>query len=489
MSERSALTGRYAQRRLLGHGAMGDVWLADDQLLDRPVAIKQLRSAGDTQDRTNLDRIVREARLAARLSHPNAVGVFDLVIENGMPYVVMEYVAGQTLADHIRDQGALGVAAASSIIGQVAAALAAAHGVGIVHRDVKPSNILITDRGLAKLADFGVARQTGDAALTQTGLVIGTPAYLAPEVARGAPPSPASDVWSLGATLFAAVEGEPPYSAPSSDPVSVLVRIASEPAPAARHAGALQPLIARMLDQQPARRPSAAEAADVLRATRGVGSGMHPTLLTAPTLAARPPAGAQAPAPTTRFDVAPPTRRRPWRWIAIAAGAAILVAAAALLLTERGTAKRAQSSPATSPPTPASTPTQTATPTKSASSAPPSTPATSRPPGNPMTVAKMNQFVQSYYALIPGNLQAAFGQLGPGLQAQGFDAYRAWWSQFSSVSVTPLTADPGTGTMTIRLSAVRAANGGVATDTEKLSLITSPDRAHLLINADQVVSS
>lgn len=105
-----------------------------------------------------------------------------------------------------------------------------------------------------------------------------------------------------------------------------------------------------------------------------------------------------------------------------------------------------------------------------------------------MTAPAMRQFVQSYYELIPGNLQAAFDQLGPGLRAQGFDAYRAWWSQFSSVSVTPVAADPAAGTVTIRLSAVRAGNGGVATDTERLSLITSPDRTHLLINAGQVVS-
>jgi serine/threonine protein kinase len=492
VSDRSALTDRYVRRRLLGRGAMGDVWLADDQLLHRPVAIKQLRSAGDTQDRANLDRIVREARLAARLSHPSAVGVFDLVIEDGMPYVVMEYVAGQTLADHIHEQGRLGVDAARSIIGQVAAALAAAHAVGIVHRDVKPSNILITDRGLAKLADFGVARQAGDAALTQTGMVIGTPAYLAPEVAQGAPPSPASDVWSLGATLFAAVEGDPPFTATSSDPLTVLVRIVSEPAPAARHSGALQPLLARMLDQQPARRPSAAEAAELLRATHGADGGLaQPTRRTAPIAAAETQVSRPAPAATTRLEVMPTGRRRPWRWIAVAAGVAILALVVALLLTQSDTANRAQSS--NPPPTPASSAVQSTPSTPSStppSSSPHGTQTTSTTPAaaNPMTAPTMRQFVQNYYAQIPGNLQAAFGQLGPGLRAQGFDAYRAWWSQFSSVSVTPLAEDPAAGTVTIRLSAVRADNGGVATDTERLTLITSPDRTHLLINAGEVVS-
>jgi eukaryotic-like serine/threonine-protein kinase len=500
VSDRSALTDRYVRRRLLGQGAMGDVWLADDQLLHRPVAIKQLRSVGDTQDRTNLDRIVREARLAARLSHPNAVGVFDLVIEDGMPYVVMEYVAGKTLADHIHEHGRLGIESARSIIGQVAGALAAAHAVGIVHRDVKPSNILITDGGVAKLADFGVARQAGDAALTQSGLVIGTPAYLAPEVAQGAPPSPASDVWSLGATLFAAVEGEPPFAADSSDPVTVLVRIVSAPAPPARHGGALQPLIAHMLDQQPAERPPAAEAADLLRATANADRDVaQPTLRTTPIVAPPIQASRPTPAPTTPLQALPSRRRRPpWGWIAVAAGIAILASVAAFLLTQHGTANQAQSSHALSTPVSSASHDTPSTAASSASKGTPSTASSSTPStqttpttqvaANPMTAATMRQFVQSYYALIPGNLQAAFGQLGPGLRAQGFDAYRAWWSQFSSVSITPVAVDPAAGTVTIRLSAVRAANGSVASDTEKLTLITSPDRGHLLINESHVVN-
>ena len=283
-------------------------------------------------------------------------------------------------------------------------------------------------------------------------------------------------MWSLGATLFASVEGEPPFTATSSDPLTVLVRIVSAPAPAAQHAGALQPLLARMLDQQPARRPSAAEAADRLRTTRGVDSSLAqstlptPPIVAAPTLASRP-----VPAPTTPLDVVPAGRPRwPWRWIALAAGVAILVAVGALLLTRQGTTNRAQSS--RPPPAPASS---------SSHSAP--TPSTTPVAGNPMTAPTMRQFVQNYYALIPGNLQTAFDQLGPGLSAQGFDAYRAWWSQFSSVDVTPLAADPAAGTVTIRLSAVRA-NGSVARDTEKLTLITSPDRAYRLINHSQVVA-
>ncbi len=391
MAENSGLTDRYLRRGPLGHGAMGDVWLADDQLLHRAVAIKQLRPAGDGSERVGLDRIVREARLAARLSHPNAVGVYDLVVESGQPYVVMEYVAGDTLADRIRATGGIGLDSARSIIGQVAAALDAAHSVGIVHRDVKPSNILITDRGVAKLADFGIARQTGDTAITQTGLVIGTPSYLAPEVARGAPPSPASDVWSLGATLFAAIEGEPPFDENNRDPLAVLVRIVSQPAPPAEHAGPYQALLARMLEQQPTKRPAAAEVVAALTSggdgrPAGAAPGSTRTLppmrtvpparpvlpaseLTGPTVAhqahqAPPQPPAQPPsAPPTLLAPAASRRRRPVWPIAAAAAAVLAAVVTTLLLTSGGHGTHAQSTT-----TPPSTPRTTAAKTSAHSS-------------------------------------------------------------------------------------------------------------------------
>ena len=504
MAENSGLTDRYLRRGQLGHGAMGDVWLADDQLLHRAVAIKQLRPAGDGSEQLGLDRIVREARLAARLSHPNAVGVYDLVVESGQPYVVMEYVAGDTLADRIRATGGVGLESARSIIGQVAAALDAAHSVGIVHRDVKPSNILITDRGVAKLADFGIARQTGDTSITQTGLVIGTPSYLAPEVARGAPPSPASDVWSLGATLFAAIEGGPPFDENNRDPLAVLVRIVSQPAPLAEHAGPYQGLLARMLEQQPTKRPAAADVVAALtsggdgrpaRAQPGSTRTLPPARpvppaseLTGPTVAHQPPVPPARPpsTPATLLSPAAPRRRRlVWP---IAAAAAVVLAAAVvttLLLTRGGQGTHAQHT--TTPPS-----TSRSTAARSSQQSAPSTTPTTQPtsaPANPMNAAAMQRFVSDYYALIPGDLHTAFGRLGPGLKAQGFAAYQNWWSRFSKVNVTPLNADAAAGTVTIRLSAVAAGTGSVTSDTEQLTLITSPDGHGLLINSGQVVNN
>ncbi len=501
MAENSGLTDRYLRRGPLGHGAMGDVWLADDQLLHRSVAIKQLRPAGDGSDRVGLDRIVREARLAARLSHPNAVGVYDLVVEDGQPYVVMEYVPGETLADRIRESGGLPLGAARSIIGQVAAALDTAHSEGIVHRDVKPSNILITNRGVAKLADFGIARQTGDSAITQTGMVIGTPSYLAPEVVRGAPPSPASDIWSLGATLFAAIEGIPPFDEHSQDPLAVLVRIVSEPAPPAVHAGALQGLLARMLEQQPTRRPAAADVARALTAGVDPPSGDSQPAATRPQRRARPisrartvpnsgPAvpgvlaipGRAAPTPTLMAPVAQ-RRQLPVRLLAVVAAAVVAAVVVTLLLT-RGGGHAKQAGPAgTSPSSPAKKTTAARTPRSTAQTSAPAP-----PPANPMTASTMQRFVSDYYALIPGDLHTAFGRLGPGLQQQGFDAYQNWWSRFSSVNVTPLSANPAARTVRIRLSAVSAGSGHVANDTEQLTLITTPDGRGLLIEADELVN-
>ncbi len=502
MAENSGLTDRYLRRGPLGHGAMGDVWLADDQLLHRAVAIKQLRSAGDSSDRVGLDRIVREARLAARLSHPNAVGVYDLVVENGQPYVVMEYVPGETLADRIQESGGLPLGAARSIIGQVAAALDTAHSEGIVHRDVKPSNILITNRGVAKLADFGIARQTGDTAITQTGMVIGTPSYLAPEVVRGAPPSPASDIWSLGATLFAAIEGIPPFDEQSQDPLAVLVRIVSEPAPPAVHAGALQGLLARMLEQQPTRRPAAADVVRALTAGVHPPSGDAPAAATRPQRQSRPTArarkvsnsgpavpsvlansGLAAPASPTLLAPVAQQRRLPVRSLAVVVAAIVAAVVVTLLLT-RGGGHPKQAGPAsTSPRSPAKKTTVANSPRRGPQSSAPAPPL-----ANPMTASTMQRFVSDYYALIPGDLHTAFGRLGPGLQKQGFDAYQNWWSRFSSVNITPLSANPTAGTVTIRLSAVSAGSGHVASDTEQLTLITTPDGRGLLIEADQLVN-
>ena len=264
MSE-SLIADRYRLVRAIGRGAVGEVWLADDLVLSRQVAIKRLGvnpAAGFDSDA--IERIVREARVAARLHHPHVVSVFDLVTDGGAPYVVMEFVDGESLEARMRRAGSLAVDDARALIAQVADALAAAHARGIVHRDVKPANIMIDAAGAAKLADFGIARGEGDAVLTMTGQTVGTIAYMAPEVARGEPATPPSDIWSLGVTLFACTQGRSPYDdGRSQSAIGMLMRIASEPLPAVPD-GPLQAIIVSMLAADATARPTAREVARAL---------------------------------------------------------------------------------------------------------------------------------------------------------------------------------------------------------------------------------
>jgi serine/threonine protein kinase len=189
---------------------MASVYLARDTELDRPVAVKVLaeNAAGDDGLRK---RFVREARLAARLSHPNVVNVFDAGEEDGRPYLVMEHVEGETLADLLARRGRLPSEEVRGLGVQAARGLAHAHAAGLVHRDVKPQNLLLREDGTLKIADFGIARAAEGTALTQAGTVLGTAAYLAPEQALGEQATPASDVYSLGAVLYELLTGEPPY--------------------------------------------------------------------------------------------------------------------------------------------------------------------------------------------------------------------------------------------------------------------------------------
>lgn len=252
---------RYELLSSLGRGGMGEVFLAHDQLLRRNVAIKRIRQGDALPDDVAVERLIREARSAAIVQHPNAVSVHDLLVEGGQTYVVMEYVDAPTLADLIRNEGRLSPERVAHIGGQVADALAAAHRAGVVHRDIKPSNIMVDAAGRAKLADFGVARSTGDSGLTGTGNMIGSVAFMAPEVARGEVADRASDVYSLGATLFAAVEGHAPFATAGEQSTSVrlLVRLVSETAPACTHGGSIGRLINRMLSASPSDRPTAAQ--------------------------------------------------------------------------------------------------------------------------------------------------------------------------------------------------------------------------------------
>ena len=211
MTEPHALIAdRYRLLRHVGSGGMGVVWEALDERLERRVAVKQLRrqpGASTAEAELANKRAMREARLAARLQHQHAVSVFDVVEQEGQLWLIMQFVPSVTLAAVLHEGGPLQPNEAAQVGAQVASALAAAHAVGIVHRDVKPGNILIAEDGSALISDFGIARALGDATLTTSGMVHGTPAYLAPEVARGNEANFASDVFSLGATLYSAMEG------------------------------------------------------------------------------------------------------------------------------------------------------------------------------------------------------------------------------------------------------------------------------------------
>ena len=215
----TTVAGRYRLPRQIGAGAMGAVWLAEDTSLHRQVAMKSVRVPlhdDGTGDDDHGRRAMREARMVARVNHPNAVAIYDVAMHDGRPWLVMEYFRSRNLSELVRASGRLSPDHAADLGAQVAAALAGAHRVGVVHRDVKPANVLISDQGVAKVTDFGVARGVGDLTLTQTGEIWGTPAYLAPEVARGEGHTQRADVWSLGATLYFAVEDTPPYGSESA---------------------------------------------------------------------------------------------------------------------------------------------------------------------------------------------------------------------------------------------------------------------------------
>jgi serine/threonine protein kinase len=224
---------------------MGAVWLARDELLGRDVAVKQvLIPVGSDPEATagHREAAMREGRIAARLTHPHAVSVYDMVDDGGSPWLVMEYLPSRSLAQVLAERGTLPVQQVAQIGAQVADALVATHAAGVVHRDVKPGNILLGEGersdGLVKITDFGISRARGDVSLTQTGVVKGTPAYLAPEVARGQEPNEASDVFSLGATIYACLEGNPPFGM-TENPLEMLYRVAGGDFQRPRNAGAL----------------------------------------------------------------------------------------------------------------------------------------------------------------------------------------------------------------------------------------------------------
>jgi tRNA A-37 threonylcarbamoyl transferase component Bud32 len=260
------IAGRYRLEAPIGRGAMGVVWRARDQLLDRDVAVKEVQIAETLTDveRANAyQRTLREAKTAARLNHPGVVTVYDVAEDQGRPWIVMQLVSAQSLDQVLATSGPLSPRRAAEVGRQLLSALSVAHAAGVMHRDVKPSNVLLGRDDRAVLTDFGIATFQGDPRLTQTGMVMGSPGFTAPERIRGEDASPASDLWSLGATLFAAVEGHGPYEK-RGGAITTMSAIINEDAPPAPAAGALGPVIAALLRREPSDRPDASTATQMI---------------------------------------------------------------------------------------------------------------------------------------------------------------------------------------------------------------------------------
>jgi hypothetical protein len=294
---------RYLLHEAVGRGGMGVVWRADDRLLGRHVAVKEvhLQPGLDAAERDAVqERVLREARAAAMLNHAGAVTVFDVAQQDGRAYIVMELVEAPTLADLVRDEGPLPPERAAQIGLAVLDVLVAAHARGIVHRDLKPANVMVAgDR--VKLTDFGIATVKDDPRLTSTGIVLGSPSYIAPEQARGEPVTPATDLWGLGATLFYAVTGRPPFD--RGDAIATLTAVAHDELDLGTAAGPLTPVLAAMLAKDPAARPP---VADLRARLTAVAAGANATM-ELPAVPAAPP----APPPEPAAAVPPAATRVP----------------------------------------------------------------------------------------------------------------------------------------------------------------------------------
>jgi serine/threonine protein kinase len=327
--EGKIIAGRYTLLTRLGSGGMGVVWKAHDQVLGRDVAIKEVSIPHEVaeDERSGLyTRAMREARAAARLGHPNSVTVFDVHEEEGRPMIVMEYVEGETLQEHIRNDGPLDPRAAAKAGLAVLDALERAHVSGIVHRDVKPGNIMITEDGTVKLADFGIAAVKDDPRITQTGVVLGSPSYLSPEQARGEEATPATDLWSLGASLYFAVEGEPPFD--RGNAVATVDAVVHEQPRPTKRAHGLGGAIDRLLAKELSSRPSYDEARRLLESAYRGGAGSASTQFVPATQEEEP----AEPEPET-FEPEPreKTGRAAW-WVAALLLLAGLAVGATLLL-------------------------------------------------------------------------------------------------------------------------------------------------------------
>ena len=527
--------GRYHAVRPIGRGGMGTVWLCRDETLAREVAVKQVgRLPGDFD--TDTARAIREARSTAALNHRNVVTVFDVLREDGSIWLVMEHVPSRTLSQVIREEGRLSPARAAGIGAQVADGLAAAHAAGITHRDVKPGNVLVTTDGTAKIGDFGISRAAGEPALTQSGLVTGTPSYFSPELARGADPNPAADVWALGATLYAAVEGRPLYRA-HDNPVAVLHEIASQPPPAPRKAGPLGPVLTRMLDRDPTTRWSMEDAAHALQriterertaaltrelpmtvpvtvdrpaSTRQDPGGSPTTALSSraagstaeqPTKASAdgpptvgPSRPAEPPRPRLRAQPQPdPTRAwsgddparassggRAHGWRLVLVGiVALALALLTVILVDRTTGTDNPEPQTGSTTSDQPTPGETSSPADGAdrgSNGDRNGGDTPRTQSTPSPVGGgAATFVDQYFDTVPTDLDTGWQMLSPDYQAEtgGRSTYDGFWGTIQSVDATNISRVPGGDSVEATVTYTYD-DGRIATERQRIYLVSSP---------------
>lgn len=426
------IAGRYSLVREIGRGGTGVVWLGRDEVLGRNVALKRIGLLPGA-DSTDLARAEREARLSAQLHHPHVVAVFDVVADadSDARWLVMEYVDGVTLDQLVRRQGRLSPDDAAPLLWQAADALVAAHGAGITHRDVKPSNIMVDRSRRVKLTDFGVARVASDPALTQTGMVTGSPAYLAPEVATGDRGNEAADVWSLGATMFHVLAGRPPYEI-GDNVLGALYRIVNEEPPRLTDAGWLTPLLEGTMVRDPARRWSMGQVRDFLahprdQAEEATGTRVLGTVGPGSTLP--PPAPASPP-------IAPRRSRRASRKVLLGGLGVILalllgVALYGVLSGREPESENASPSDSTTSPSP-----RPASPSETAPSPDPTEAAP--------TAAGMESFIRDYVDTVAADPATAWQMLTPKFQREsgGFEQYRNFWDDATNGRVLSISADP-----------------------------------------------
>jgi hypothetical protein len=531
------VAGRYRLQSQIAGGGMGAVWLARDERLGRLVAVKQVLSpAGASAEETDQQRqrALREGRIAARLSHPHAISVYDVALESGQPWLVMEYLPSRSLAEVLTEDGVLRGDLVAQIGAQVADALAATHAAGIVHRDVKPANVLIGEggavEGLVKITDFGISHASGDVTLTQTGQITGTPAYLAPEVAQGLPMSEASDVFSLGATLYTCLEGQPPFGL-EENALGMLHRVAvGRIRPPSRAGSLTQPLV-QILAADPADRPTMPEVRNELAALAAGRGGDTTTVLLARTnlrsgAAGRTPtqtfaAGAPSPAPAPAAEPAPaaverpaaPTsapppvpprpaapapqedgrrrRRAPGIWVAAAVVALLLAGLFGFLAIrdDGGGASAGGPTPASSAPggrtsagTDRSSSSSAAASTSAAATATSATSATSPAAGGGLTAGNIRGFLTSYHQLVLSDPHQAYAETGPTLHAAiSESAYVRYWNKFSDVTLSNIQASDGQKTATATVT-FRYKNGRNETEQHRFTLIEQGDE--LVLDSD-----